>query len=423
MTAQEKIARILRADKDTILDVEKRLGRITGKTGVMESISKQNDEAVGKRLSVLGLDRKSTAKEVFNELAHKIERDDKNLMEIMGNPDFACQTGCKIVADFVTSVSGNRTGFFLKKEKFLELLEETPPQKVIEILGYSSVKELLEKEDWKEVAAALRFVQGGTWINEVLLPNYEKLSPADFEHREFEIIALGPKWQKFGQNFVEKKYHNISHLKELGIIFIIPISLNFSGELVRTVGLLFHYINEIKFYSSVFLKIGGHPVDFPESLMSLLRGDVLDAKELSSAGEWLIVQTYLAKDDENDWRLFVPHVNPEAMHWEKSEQMFVELGKKYNSLGKEFSFWKDLNWVGDYFSTDTGVDVLVSFNLIDTSMALVKEKEMIKYLYHHQEALWNKIFYSYFGEEKTEAMVKDGIVRGFMEISSHLTKY
>jgi hypothetical protein len=423
MTAQEKIARILRADKDTILDVEKRLEKITGKIGVMESISKQNDDAMEKRLSVLNLNRKSAAKEVFNGLAHKIERDDKNLMEIMGSPNFTCQTGCKIVADFVTSVSGNKTGFFLKKEKFLELLEETPPQEVIKILGYSSVKELLEKEDWKEVAAALRFVQGGKWINEVLLPNYNKLSPTDFEHREFEVIALGPKWQELGKKFVEKKYHNISHLKELGIIFIIPISLNLPGELVRTVGLLFHYINEIKFYSNVFLKIGGHPIDFPESLKSLLRGDVLDDKKLSSAGEWLIVQTYLAKDDENDWRLFVPHVNPEAMHWEKSEQMFVELGKKYGFLGKEFLFWEDLNWVGDYFSTDTGVDVLVSFNLIDTSMALVKEKEMIKYLYHHQEALWNKIFYSYFGEEKTETMVKDGIVRGVMEISSHLTKY
>jgi hypothetical protein len=376
-----------------------------------------------KRLSILNLSRKSTAKEIFDGLIKEIEGDDKDLMEIMGGPDFTCQNGCKIVADFVTSVAGNRAGFFLKKEKFLELLEEVPPQKVIEILGYSSVKELLEKEDWKEVAAALRFVQGGEWINEVLLPKYGNLSPSDFEHREVEIIALGPKWQKLGQKFVEKKYHNISHLKELGIIFIIPISLNLPGELVRTVSLLFHYINEIKFYANIFLKIGGHPLDFPESLKSLLRGDVPDSKELSSAGEWLIVQTYLAKDDENDWRLFVPHVNPEAMHWEKSERMFVKLGKKYNSFGKEFSFWKDLNWVGDYFPTDTGVDILVSFNLIDTSMALVKEKEMIKYLYHHQEALWNKIFYSYFGEEKTLTMVKDGIVRGFVEISGHLTKY
>ena len=423
MTAQEKIARILRADKDTIHDVERRLEKITGRTGVMELIALQNQEAMEKRLSALNLAPNPSAKQIFDGLIQKIENDNEKLMKIMGGPDFTCKDGCKIVADFVTSVAGDRKGFFLKKEKFLELLKETPPKKVLEMLGYPSIDDLLSNEDWREIAAALRFVEGGDWINDVLLPKYENLSPADFEHREFEIIALSKKWQELGKKFVEKKYHNISHLKELGIIFIIPVALDLPGQLVRTVGLLFHYVNEIKFYSGVFVKIGGHPIDFPESLKSLLRGDVIDDEKLYLAGEWMIVQRYLAKDDENDWRLFVPHVNPEAMHWEKAEKMFVDLGEKYGALKNEFSFWKDLNWVGDYFSTETGVDVLVSFNLIDTSMALVKEKEMIKYLYHHQEALWNKIFYSYFGEDKTETMVKDDIVRGYMEISVHLTKY
>ena len=423
MNAYEKIARILRADKDVVIGVEERLGKITEKSGVMESICKQNDQVMDERLSILKLTRKVSAKRIFEGLIKKIEQDDKSLMAIMSDPDLTRQDGCKVVADFVTSVSGDRKGFFLKKEKFLELLEETPPTKIMEILGYSSVKELLAKEDWREVAAALRFIQGGQWINDVLLPKYENLSPADFEHREFEIISISSQWEKAAKKFEEKKHHNISHLKELGIIFIIPVSLNIPGELMRTVGLLFHYVNEIKFYSSVFHKIGGRPVDFSENLMALLRGDVINDQKLSLQGEWLIVQRYLAKDDENDWRLFVPHVNPEAMHWEKAEKMVVELGKKYDSLEKDFSFWRSLNWVGDYFSTDTGVNVLVSFNLIDTLMALVKEKEMIKYLYHHQEALWNKILYSYFGEKEVETMVKNDITRGYLEISKCLTKY
>jgi len=423
MNAHERIARILRADKDIVIEVEERLGKITGKSGVMESICKQNDQAMDERLSVLELTREVSAKRVFEGLIKKIKQDNKSLATIMSDPDFTRQEGCEIVADFITSVSGDRKGFFLKKEKFLELLEETPPTKIMETLGYSSVKELLANEDWKEVAAALRFIQGSQWINDVLLPKYENLSPADFEHREFEIISISSKWVKAAKRFEEKKYHNVSHLKELGIIFIIPVSLNIPGELIRNVGLLFHYVNEVKFYSNVFYKIGGRPVDFPGNLMALLRGDVIDDQKLSLQGEWLIVQRYLAKDDENDWRLFVPHVNPEAMHWEKAEKMVVELGKKYNSLEKDFSFWKSLDWVGDYFSTDTGMDVLVSFNLIDTSMALVKEKEMIKYLYHHQEALWNKILYSYFGEKEVETMVKNDITRGYIEISKRLTKY
>lgn len=423
MNAYERIGRILRADKDTVRGVDEHLSRVTGRTGIMDSICELNDLAMKARLDPFNLTRNSPAKEVFDALIEKIQEDDAQLMKIMGDPDFTCQTGCETVAKFVMSVSGEKSGFFLKKEKFLEILKKTPPTKVIQMLGYKSVDELLDKEDWREIAAALRFIQGGQWINDVMLPFYEDLSPADFEHRDFQIISLSPKWEKAAQQFEEKKHHNISHLKELGIIFIIPVSLNIPGELMRTVGLLFHYVNEIKFYTEIFHKIGGRPVDFPENLMSLLRGDVLDEQKMSLQGGWLIVQRYLAKDDENDWRLFVPHVNPEAMHWEKAEKMIVELGNKYSTIGKNFLFWKDLNWVGDYFPTETGVDVLVSFNLIDTSMALVKEKEMIKYLYHHQEALWNKIFYSYFGEKETETMVKNDITRGYLEIEPQLTKF
>jgi hypothetical protein len=47
---------------------------------------------------------------------------------------------------------------------------------------------------------------------------------------------------------------------------------------------------------------------------------------------------------------------------------------------------------------------------------LVKEKEMVKYLYHQQEALWNKIFAEYFGEEKMEEIIKSNLLKGYVEI-------
>ncbi len=43
-------------------------------------------------------------------------------------------------------------------------------------------------------------------------------------------------------------------------------------------------------------------------------------------------------------------------------------------------------------------------------------KEIIKYLYHHQESLWNKIFTEYFGEEKMEELIKENIIKGWFEI-------
>jgi hypothetical protein len=68
-------------------------------------------------------------------------------------------------------------------------------------------------------------------------------------------------------------------------------------------------------------------------------------------------------------------------------------------------FWHNLDWVGNYFKTEVGIDVLVSFDLIDAAMSLVRRKEMTKYLYHQQEALWNKIFMSYFDEHTLEKMI------------------
>jgi len=96
--------------------------------------------------------------------------------------------------------------------------------------------------------------------------------------------------------------------------------------------------------------------------------------------------------------------------------MLVKAGEVLDGFSADLAFWENLNWVGDYFNTEAGIDVLVSFNLIDTAMSLVKQKEFIKYLYHHQEALWNKIFTEYFGEEKMEELMKENIIRGWFEI-------
>jgi len=124
----------------------------------------------------------------------------------------------------------------------------------------------------------------------------------------------------------------------------------------------------------------------------------------------------LAKDDVNDWRLFEPHVNPEAIHWSKAENDIVRFGQRFPHIGLDF--WTDLDFIGNYYQDASGVDVLVSFNLIDTVMSLVQEKEMIKYLYHHEEALWNKIFSEYIGQEKMEQLIIDNFQHGYIDITT-----
>ena len=94
----------------------------------------------------------------------------------------------------------------------------------------------------------------------------------------------------------------------------------------------------------------------------------------------------------------------------------VNIVKKLPDFKNGLDFWRDLGPVGDFFKTDVGTDVLVSFNIVDTVMALVQRKELIKYLSHQQEALWNKIFAGYFGRRAVEDYCQKYILKGWFEI-------
>lgn len=416
--AQEKIARILRTDKDFIRKINERLSITTGRQHVFEKIVSENEKQIQERMLLLGVARNASAKEVYDALISKIEADDNVIFQALNRP--ACRSGkdCNTVLNVLKKATSVKKGFFLKKEKAAKLLVKEPPRKVLAYLGYSSAEAMLAKEDLFEIYSALRLIEDGDWLNKVFFKQYDNLTPADFESREIETRALSEKWNGVAEKFLKKKWHNISHLKEMGVIFVIPATLGISGELLRMTGLIFHYFHEIDFYSRMFEKLAAEGNNgFGGKIVSLLRGDVFDKRPPETEKTlWLVIQRYLAKDDENDWRLFAPHINPEALHWMKISGDLVKLGNSLDGFGVDFSFWSDLDWVGDYFKDEAGNQILVSFNLVDTAMSLVKEKELIKYLYHHQEALWNQIFISYFSQAELEEFSQKHLLRGWFEV-------
>lgn len=418
---QEKIAKILRISKKDLAELVFGLEKITGKIGVMEKIFFENEKIIGEKLLFLGVNHDSPALEIYDALISKIEADDLKLLNIIGHSSLRGYEASQAVVDFVKTIHGKKSsdilfnGFFLKKEKAKHLLIAEPPRKIMEALGYEHVGDLVEKEDLLEIYSALRFLEDTEWQNKVFFKQYESLKPEDFEERPVELRALSSKWAEAAAKFVDKKHHNVSHLKELGVIFVVPTFLGISGETLRLVSLLCHYLHEVSFYSDLFKQFTKDYKNFSSNLISVLRGDVVEKKSIVVVSEarrprFLVVQRYLAKDDDNDWRLFEPHINPEALHWQRAEDDIV----KINHDG--LRFWGGLGWVGDFFKTDVGIEVLISFDLVDTVMALVKQKEMAKYLYHHQEALWNKIFIEYFGVEKLEKLSKDNIIKGWFEV-------
>lgn len=416
MDAYEKIARILRTDKDVVRMVEEKMVEVVGHNNVLGKIIEENDKKMALALNVLNVSS-CCANDIFRALMSKIKKDDENLLNFIGNNSSKGLNYFEKLLNFAKEASGCPTGKFLKLEKARELVADNPPREIIDFFGYKNAEELLEKEDIFEIFAALRFMEDSDWLNNVFFRPYEKLTPDDFETREIRGKVLHDKWLRAAEKFIKKKYHNLSHLKELGLIFIIPIKIERPGETMRTITLALHYCHEVKFYSDLFEKYAQEKNNFAVKFVSALRGDVIDKRppEENLGDDWLIVQRYLAKDDEYDWRLFYPHVNPEALHWERAERDIAALSDRFE-LGLDF--WQGLGFAGDFYKDESGVEVLVSFNLIDNAMALFMDKELIKYLYHHQEALWNRIFTGFLGEEKMEDMIIKNFDKGIIKLSN-----
>jgi len=415
--AHEKLANILHTDTENLLLIDKRLSRVTGKKHVIEKIVEENEQRVSSHLQQMGVDRNASSSEVFDTLVSKVKKDEEHLSKAFQNPDASRPEDLEKVLRVLRDVAGVSAGFFLKKEKAEEFLCIEPPKKVLDYLGYSSSEEMLNKEDLFQVYSALRFVEDQEWMNDVFFKQYENLTPDDFEEREIELLVLDLRWVKAAEHFLTHKFHNISHLKEMGVVFVIPATFGIPGEILRMTSLIFHYLSEVPYYSDLFRQISSDSKLFSSNLTSLLRGDVIeDIPDSEEKSLWLVIQRYLRKDDPEDPRLFVPHINPEAIHWLRAEEHLIEVEKKMDGIQSGLDFWKHMDWIGDYFRNDSGEDVLISFDLVDVVFSLAKKESHMKFTYHHHEALWNALFMEYFGREELVRYSKEYLLKGYFEI-------
>jgi hypothetical protein len=413
---EDKFARALRTSKATLVRLADDLAKTTGKFGVIERLFFDSERIVGEKLAALGVPHEASAQEVYDALVSRVEADDITLLKTVGHSSLRGAEASRAVVRFIVrAYRGNKRGLFLKKDVIRKFLLSEPPRQIMAALGYGTAEELLAKEDLLEVASALRIVESEEWQNTVFFKHYAHLTPSDFENRDIEVRALSEKWARLAQKFVAKKYHNVSHLKELGVIFVIPIFLGISGETVRLMSLLLHYYHEVSYYAGIFKLFAERKQDFAKNIQSVLRGDVLPIAAWKGVPEaarprFLVIQRYLAKLDEADPRLAEPHVNPEALHWMRAEADIAALDHESG-----LDFWADTGWVSDFFKTDLGDESLMSFNLGDLAMTLVKQKT-IRYTYHAQEALWNRIFTEYYGVEALERLTQENIVKGYFEV-------
>lgn len=360
-------------------------------------------EILGKvrmKIEELGLDPDDTSpKELHMALMSKIEEHDKHLVKQIGGKDPNDPDELMpLMKKAWQKVETPKTAWVIKKTVAKEMLKKKPPKQIMAHLGYRSVDSMLKRENMAEIYGALRFAESPEWLNE-FNEEYKRLKPADFQNRQIEVIEMPlERWGDIAVPFIHKKRHNITHLKELGVILMLPVTkeANLKGIAIFTLPLLFHYLQEIRLYSS-FFKLQQVKSDFGKIIVETLIADT--EKHAVMAGQnihWRVIQRYFGKlENEKHPEIFQPHVQPEDLHWRKAEDLLFE-------VAPELIFWKDLDFVGIMDKDKRPV----TLNMLDVAASFVNQTPYPKRaIYHFREALWNEIFIRYMGQDVLEKQI------------------
>jgi len=422
MNATKKLAKLLRTSEDVVLDLEKKMEKISKKKGVIDKIVQENESKVREKLIELGFGKNENlfdvkAEDVFEALVEKAKKDDKALLKYFYKPDFSDTAGCRSLMNAANELTGNLVGFYLKEEKAKEFLRLNPPKNIMASLGYGSdVDKMIENEDIFELFAALRFIENSEWLNTTFFEPYKDLKKDDFEKREIKVMALPERWKGIGSKFVGKKLHHMSHLKELGLVFVIPVEKQVRGEILYLFFMTLHYIYETDWHARLFESYSENK-DFADDMINALKvGVTEESLPGGSKISWRIIPKYLAKKNINDPRLAEPHINPESWYYTRAAKAIKKFAKRFPKSG--LIFWDGLEIVCDYFlSKDSKKETLVSFDLFDNGISLLQKAEFkSRFFYHQQEALWNEIFIQYLGENELDKIMMENSDKGHVTL-------
>lgn len=376
----------------------RQLEKASGNHGTDAQLIGEIADKFHRGIESLGLDSQdTTGPELYTALMNKAATDNQRVAKLIGgkNPDNIGEM-VPLMVHAVEQMDIDRSCWVLKHAVAKRLLKQMPPQKLMAHLGYRSIDSMLKHEDLDEIYTALRFSEGGEWLNQYN-ELFKSVTPSDFETRNIRIIVMDhKKYVDLATHFVEKKLHNITHTKEMGTIVVVPMHVtHMKGITLKSLPLMFHYINEIRLYSAFFKlkQMGGN---FGETVVNTLIADPGNASQM--AGQyvhWRVIQRYFGKfKDENHPEAFEPHVHPEDLHWRRAEENLAQ-------LDPEMRYWCELDYVGKLYDGTP-----ITFNMMDVTLAYSNsESYENRYIYHFRESLWNEIFMRYMGHKNLENQI------------------
>lgn len=384
---------LLDAKEPLFTEALMQLEQASHQTGVDAKLAGDIHQQAVAAMKALGLDESdTTGPELYHALNAKVKEHDAHLAKsIGGSYDTPVQQLLPLMKAAADKIKMPRDCWVLKKSVAKEMLRKMPPPHIMERLGYRSVDSMLKRENLAEIYGALRFAEDPAWLND-FDASYKNLQATDFETRQIEIVIMPhDRWGDIAEHFIQKKRHNITHLKELGVILMLPIkAATMPGITIWAMSLLFHYTNEIRLYSSYF-KLQQVKKNFGEILAQTLIADPdLGPIMAGQHIHWRVIQRYFGKleSDPPHPEIFEPHVQPEDLHWRKAESILYQ-------IDPELGFWRDLDYVGLMFE-----DRALAFNMMDVAASYCNNTPYPqRTIYHFRESLWNEIFMRYMGQK------------------------
>jgi hypothetical protein len=397
------VAKILR----DLLDAEEplfglslqQLERASGRHGTDAELIGEMSQKLASAKQAFGLDATDTTdREFYAAMLTRVKNDNDRVTKLIGGDDADDVTEMvpRIVAA-VEKMDIERRCWVLKRSVAKRLLMTMPPHNLMRHLGYRTIDSMLKHEPIDELYTALRFSEGPDWLNA-----YNELmatvTPSDFESRDIAIVIMDhDKYVGLAEHFVQKKLHNITHTKEMGTIVVVPMKARrMKGITLKSLPLIFHYINEIRLYSS-FFKLKQVERDFGRVVVETLIADPAAAANMAGVNvHWRVIQRYFGKfKDEHHPEAFQPHVHPEDLHWRRAEALLAQ-------LDPEMAFWVEMDYVGEMASDGQPI----TLNLMDVSLSYSNsEPFQSRYYYHFRESLWNELFMRYMGQKNLETSI------------------
>lgn len=394
----EQLSKLLDAEEPIFTQAIDQLVAVSHKTDAVDLLAAELGDKMKTAKQQLGLDPEPTdGKELYQALIDRMASDNERVTRLLGGTDGNdVQQMVPLLIDAANNVEFDRKVFVLKHSKAKDMLRQMPPRKLMERLGYDDVEALFAGEDFDELYTALRFSEGEEWLNEYN-ELFKTITADDYEERDIRILQMDhDKYVDLAEKFTEKKLHNVTHTKELGVIIVVPLRQTHSkGITLKTLPLLLHYLNEIKLYSN-FFKLKSTNENFGETVVQTLIAELGAGEQIVNGNiHWRVIQRYFAKlKAEAPKEAFEPHVHPEDLHWRKAEDLLY-------LIDPEMTFWKD----NDYVAADIDGHP-VTLNFIDVSLSYANDISYDhRYVYHFRESLWNEIFIRFMGYDNLENQV------------------